>query len=604
MHRIFLLLLAVFFVLPAAAKPSGPQYAIALHGDLKYGPNFKHFDYLNPKAPKGGTLKQYVVGAFDSLNPFIVKGTPAAGLNFIGAGLVYESLMDQAEDEPFSMYGLLAETIEISKDGKKVTFVLRKEAKWQDGKPVTAQDVVWTFENLIKDGTPFYKAYYGDVASVKSQDERTVTFILKNTTNRELPLIIAQLPVLPQHDWADKKLGETTLKTPLGSGPYKIKTVSAGRQIVYERSADWWGKDLAINKGRYNFDNIVYDYYRDDNVALEAFFAGQYDVRQEMIAKSWETSYNVPQVTSGKIKREDIRNKRPQGMQAFFMNLRRPLFADRAVREAMQYALDFEWSNKQFAYGKYLRNKSYFENSDLASRGLPSADELKLLQPYKDKLPPELFTTEYTPPVTDGTGNNRDNLRKAAEILDKAGYKLGKDGVRAHAKTGVRLQFEIIDTNPAFERWISPMTRNLSRIGVKMTHRIIDPAQYQNRMNAFDYDVTMGTLAQSDSPGNEQYDYWYSAKADIQGSRNYMGIKNDVVDALVEKIVHAESRDALVTATHALDRVLLWNYYVIPQWFYPYFRMAYWQKLERPETISPLSPAVVESWWIKPEVKK
>ncbi len=586
---------------PTLAQDVEPQHGVAMHGTVKYAPDFKHFEYTNINAPKGGKLTLSAQGTFDSLNPYIVKGTPAAGLSFLGADMITESLMEQSHDEPFSMYGLIAESIELPEDRSWVAFNIRPQAKWHDGQPITAEDVVWTFNTLIEKGTPFFKAYYGDVDNVTAPTASRVKFTFKHSGNAELPLIISQLPVLPKHYWTDDahSFGSTTLTPPLGSGPYIIDKIDAGRSISYKRAPNWWGKDLPINKGRYNFDVIEYDYYRDGNVALEAFFAHEYDVRLENTAKLWESSYNVPAVDRGEIIKQELEHGRPAGMQGFVMNTRRPIFQDINVRKALAYAFDFEWSNKQFAYGAYKRTNSYFANSDLASSGLPSAKELEILAPYRSKIPDEVFTTTYKAPKSDGSGNNRRNLRSAMKILDEAGYKLGPDGIRVHETTGQRLSFEIIDSNPVFERWVLPFVQNLKRLGVETSFRVVDSAQYQNRMNDFDFDMTISVFGQSSSPGNEQRDFWGSAKADMPGSRNYIGVKDPVVDELIEGIINATSRDDLVVKTRALDRVLLHSYYIIPHWHYNKWRIAYWSHLEHPETLSPLSPSITDTWWAK-----
>ncbi len=599
------LLLAAGWTLTATAQTAPqtvtPQPAIAMHGTPKYGPDFTHFDYTNPAAPKGGTLRLSAEGTFDSLNPFIVKGSPAAGLSFLGTGLLYESLMDQSNDEPFSMYGVLAETIELPEDRSWVAFNLRPEAHWADGEPITAADVVWTFNIMTEKGTPFFKAYYNDVEKAEATSERRILFTFKHAGNTELPLIVSQMSVLPMHYWQKpgRDFATTSLEPPLGSGPYKIASAAAGRSIEYVRDPNWWGAKLPINSGRWNFDRVVYDYYRDSDVALEAFFAGEYDARQESVAKLWATAYDAPAVKDGRIIKAEIENQRPQGIQGFLYNIRRPVFKDRAVREALAYALDFEWSNKQFAFGSYKRSRSYFSNSDLEAKGLPSGRELEILEKFRGRLPAEVFTKEYAPPSTDGSGNNRTNLRKAVELLEAAGYKMGSDGVRKNEKTGQRLEFEIIDANPAFERWALPFIKNLERIGVKASFRVVDAAQYQNRMNDFDYDMTTGSFGESESPGNEQRDYWGSDKADAQGSRNYIGIKDPVIDELIEMIVQAKTREELVACTHALDRVLQWGYYMIPQWHHSAWRLAWWNKLEKPEKLSPISPGIVDTWWAK-----
>ena len=576
---------------------------IAMHGEAKYGYDYTHLDYTNPDAPKGGTLKNSAIGTFDSLNPFIVKGAPASGMTFLGQSMIYDSLMEQSYDEPFSMYALLAEAIEYDKNDKSwVAFHINKKAKWHDGKPVTAEDVVWSFNTFMEKGAPFFKAYYGDVTKVEATTPTRVKFTFKDDQNAELPLILSQISILPKHYWTAEgnDFGSTTLTPPLGSGPYKIKSVDAGRSITYERVDDYWGKDLPINKEKFNFDEIIYDYYKDSNVALEAFFAGEYDYRIESSAKLWETGYDAPAVKDGRIIKEEIPHQRPQGMQGFMYNTRKPVFKEVAVRKALAYAFDFEWSNKQFAYNNYTRTDSYFENSELAARdGKAEGRVHAILEPYIGRIPDEVFTTRYTPPKTDGRGNPRANLREAMKLLDEAGYKLGEDGIRVHEKTGQRLEFEIIDSNPLFERWVLPFIANLKKIGVQANFRILDPAQYQNRMNDFDYDMTIGSIGQSDSPGNEQRDFWSSEKADIPGSRNYIGIKDPVIDELIEKIIKAPNREELVALCRALDRILLAGYYVIPQWHLDHWRVAYWKKLGRPETLSNLTPAISDTWWIK-----
>lgn len=595
------LLLSLLPLTAHAQEPVTPVHALTMHGTPKYGPEFTHMDYTNPDAPKGGTLRLHAIGTFDSLNPFIIKGTPAAGLLFLGQSLTYDSLMDQSTDEPFSMYCLLCETVELPKDNKSITFNLRKEAKWHDGTPVTADDVVWSFNTFMEKGSPFFKAYYGDVESVAAENPTRVTFKFKHGDNAELPLILSQISILPKHYWtaAGNDISASSLVPPLGSGPYKFGKIAAGRSIEYVRVPDYWGKDLPLNKGKFNYDRITYDYYRDSDVALEAFLAGEYDFRDENTAKLWAESYNVPQVKDGRIVKAEIAHKRPAGMQGFIYNTRRPVFADKKVREALAYAFDFEWSNKQFAFGSYKRSRSFFSNSELASTGLPQGRELEILEKYRGKIPDEVFTTEYNPPKSDGSGNNRAGLAKAKEILDAAGWAMGPDGIRA--KNGVKLEFEIIDSNPQFERWTLPFINNLKKLGIKANFRTVDPAQYQNRMNEFDYDMTVMSIGQSDSPGNEQRDFWSSAKADMPGSRNYMGVKDPIVDEIVEDLIKAKSREDLVAYTHALDRVLQWNFYLIPHWHIDHWRLVWWNKLEKPATLSDLTPGVTDTWWAKPQ---
>jgi microcin C transport system substrate-binding protein len=595
--RIWLFIFVLLFTTPALAQ--APVHALTMHGTPKYGPDFTHFDYTNPNAPKGGALKLHAIGSFDSLNPFIVKGTPAGGMTILGQNFLYDSLMEQSYDEPFSMYCLLCSTVELDPANKWIAFNLRPEAKWHDGTPVTADDVIWSFNALMEKGSPFYDAYYGDVESVVAEGPARVKFTIKNPENAELPLIIGQLTVLPKHYWTQpgKDFSSTSLEAPLGSGPYKIGTVAAGRSIEYVRDPNYWGKDLPVNKGKFNYDKISYEYYRDSDVALEAFFAGEYDAREENTAKLWATSYNAPPVMDGRISKEEIKHKRPAGAQGYIFNLRRTVFADPKVREALGYAFDFEWSNKQFAYGKYKRTRSYFSNSELAATGLPSGRELEILEQFRGKIPDEAFTTEYNPPASDGSGNNRANLKKAADILDAAGWKLGADGIRE--KGGTKLSFEIIDSNPQFERWTLPFIQNLQRIGVKASFRVVDSAQYQNRMNDFDYDMTVMSIGQSDSPGNEQRDFWNSGKADEPGSRNYMGIKDPAIDEIVEQLIKAKSREDLLAYTRALDRILQWNYYMVPHWHIDHWRLAWWNKLQKPDQLSGLTPGIADTWWVK-----
>ncbi len=588
---------------PLLAGEVVKSHAVALHGEPKYSADFEHLDYVNPDAPKGGTLKQHVIGTFDSLNPFIIKGHPAAGLNFLRSGLLYESLMQNSSDEPFSLYGIIAKDITIADDRSWVSFNLREEAKWHDGQPITAQDVIWTFDALIQKGQPFYKAYWGDVKSVIALSNKEVKFEFSVKGNAELPLIIAEMPILPKHYWEaeGRKFDETTLTPPMGSGPYKIGKVVAGRSIEYVRNPDWWGKDLAFFKGMNNFDRIIYDYYRDENVAHEAFLSGNYDVKIEGVAKTWKERYKVSADKAAHLKKEEISHNRPAGMQAFIYNIRRPIFQDIKVREALLYAYDFEWANKQFAYGDYVRTNSFFENSELASRGLPSPDELKILEPLRSKIPDNVFTKEYKAPITDGSGNNRKNLRIAVNLLKEAGYdKINDEGIRYKIlENGEKqvLEIEILHYSPVYERWVLPFVKNLKRIGVRANFRVVDGASFQRRVDTFDYDIIIGGLGQSASPGNEQRDYWSSSKADIQGSRNYIGIKDPVIDALVEEIIRAKSRKDLVTKVRALDRILLWNHYVIPMWHYPKWRIAYWDKIARPDNLSGISPNITQTWW-------
>ncbi len=595
------LLLILTFSFPALATEATNATDItasgfAIHGEPKYSADFAHLDYVNPDAPKGGNLKLHSVGTFDSLNRYIVKGVPAEGLP-----LMNESLMEQSYDEPFSMYGLIAESMTIPEDRSWALFTLRSEAKWHDGVPITPEDVKWTFETLIEKGKPFFKAYYGNVKHVEIPAPNQVKFIFDIANNRELPLIIGQMPIFPKHYWTQegRDFSATTLTPPLGSGPYEISNIKAGSSITYQRNEKWWGKDLPINKGRYNFDQITYQYYRDQNIALEAFFADDYDIRVENTAKLWATAYKGDAIEDGRIVKETIENELPQGMQGFIYNIRRPVFQDVRVRQALSYAFDFEWSNKKFAYDSYKRSRSFFSNSDMEANGLPNDDELEILESYRGRIPDAVFTDVYNPPTSDGSGSNRANLAKAQKILDEAGYKLGDDGIRQNAE-GVKLEFEFIDNNPAFERWVLPFIQNLKKIGVVATLRVVDPAQYQKRMTDFDFDMTIVSIPQSSSPGNEQREFWASEKANIPGSRNYIGIQDPVIDELIEKIIMAQTREDLVTTSKALDRVLQHGYYLIPNWHLPAWRVAYWNHIKHPQTLPDLDLAITSTWWSQP----
>ncbi len=570
--------------------------AMAMHGQAKYQKGFKHFDYVNPDAPKGGVLKLAGAETFDTFNAYTTKGIAAAGLN-----LLYVSLLEKSQDEAFAMYQALAESFEVADDRSAITFKLRQDAMWSDGKPITADDVVWTFNTLISEGIPAYRAYYAHVAGVEALDERTVKFTFDVTGNAELPLIVGELTILPKHYWADKDFTATTLEKPVTSGPYRIGDFTQGRTITYERVADWWGADLPVYKGRYNFDEIVYEYYRDQDVSLQAFFSGEFDFRQEYTAKLWATGYDVPAVKKGNIVKKLIDNDLPQGMQGFVLNLRRPIFQDKAVRKAMNYAFDFEWSNKQFAYDAYTRSRSYFSNSEMESTGLPEGRELEILQPFRDQLPAAVFTQAFEVPASDGTGKNRSNLRVAALLLDEAGYVVGDDGIRVHRETGERLSFEFLvaNTNAAFERWFGPYKKNLQRIGIEGNMKIVDASQYVNRIIAFDYDMIVQNWGQSLSPGNEQREYWGSDRAEASGSRNYIGLKDPVVDALIEEIVSAPTREELVVRCRALDRVLQHGWYVVPNWHIPAWRIAYWDKFEMPAQQAPYDLGIVDTWWAK-----
>lgn len=588
-------------VLPLAASlalagaPAGaqaPVHGIALHGDTQYAADFTHFNYVNPDAPKGGALRMASPAPFDTLNPFTIKGVAAPG-----ATMVFDTLLASSEDEPFTEYGLIAESIEMPEDRSSVTFNLRRAATFHDGKPVTAEDVVWTFRTLMEKGHPFYRAYYAAVGKTTVENAHRVRFDFKMAGNRELPMIIGQMPVLPKHAWADKDFSATTLEPLTGSGPYRAVSVDPGRRITYERVKDWWAKDLPVAKGHYNFDTITYEIFRDETVLLQAFFSGAYDIRVENIAKAWNSEYNGQRaVRDGSIVKVEIPHDLPVGMQGYVMNTRRPQFADRLTRQALNYAFDFEWANRQFAHGAYKRTASYFENSDMAARGLPSDAELAILEPFRAQLPEEVFTTPFENPKTSGSGKDlRANLTKARALLEEAGWKPGRDGMLM--RDGKPFRFEFLVDSDAFQRWTNPMIANLKRLGIAATLRVVDAAQYQNRMDNFDFDVTVRTFPQSLSPGNEQLDFWGSDKADVAGSRNIIGIKDPVVDALIGKITLAADREELVNLARALDRVLLAGHYVVPHWHIDYHRIAYWNKFGRPAVAPKYGFGIPATWW-------
>ncbi len=575
----------------AAIAEAAPRHALTLYDEKpKYPANFQHFEYANPDAPKGGTLRQAGFGGFDSLNPFINKGVAADDI-----GLIYDTLTTNSLDEPFTVYGLLAEKIEKGPNNSWVRFHLRPQARFHDG-----EDVVFTFETLMSQGAPQYRAYYADVEKVTAESPRRVRFDFKHAGNRELPMILGQMPVLPKHWWEGKEFTSGSLEPPLGSGPYRVEKVQAGRSIRYERVADYWGKDLPVNRGFYNFDHISFDYYRDNTVALQAFKAGHFDYWEERTAKSWATAYDIPAVRDGRIVRDEIANENPAGMQGFIFNIRRPQLEDRRVREALGLLFDFEWTNRQLFNGAYTRTRSYFDNSELASSGLPSEDELKILEPLRGKVPDEVFDKPFELPRTEGNGVIREQQRKAYRLLTEAGWKVENDRMLDAAGKPVKLEFLLVQAE--FERVLLPYKRNLADLGIELEIRRVDVSQYINRLRSRDYDMIVRGFGQSNSPGNEQREYWHSASADNPGSRNFIGLKDPAVDSLVEGLIGADSRKELITYTRALDRVLLWGHYVVPNWHIKTWRVAYWNHLAHPE-VTPRQDIGLMTWWRKPDVK-
>ena len=581
---------AVLLLGLAGLSHAAPQHAMTLYDEApKYPANFKHFDYVNPDAPKGGVLRLPGLNGFDSFNPFIPKGNAADRL-----GLIYDTLTYHSPDEPFTEYGLLAEKVEKAKDGSHVRFYLNPKARFNDGEPVTAEDVIFTFHALLEKGDPLYRHYYADVKDVVAENERTVRFDFKHAGNRELPLILGQLQILPKHFWASRDFSRGGLDIPLGSGPYRIADFSPNSSIRFERVKDWWAKDLPVSRGLYNFDEIRVEYFRDMAVALEAFKAGQFDVNLEYSAKDWATGYNSPALRAGRFVQEAFPNRNPTGMQGFVFNTRKPMFQDRRVREAIALLFDFEWANKQLFYGAYKRTHSFFENSEMAARGLPNQAELKLLEPLRGQIPPEVFSETFKPPVSDGSGIIRDQTRRAYQLLTEAGYRVEND--KMVDANGTPLVFEFLNHQANLERVILPFKRNLAELGIDLQIRRVDTSQYVNRLRSRDFDMTSAIWPQSSSPGNEQREFWHSSSADNPGSRNLIGLRDPAIDSLVEGLTRADSREALITYTRALDRVLLWGHYVVPNYYVDTYRVAYWKRFGHPQK-SPLYDYGLMTWW-------
>jgi microcin C transport system substrate-binding protein len=613
---------------PAAAKR---HHALSLVGEPKYGADFDHFDWVNPDAPKGGTLRGFVQGSYDSLNGFTVRGDAAGSL-----GLIYDSLLVGSIDEPSTEYGQIAEWVTYPDDYSSATFGLRPEARWHDGQPITPDDVIFSLEALKK-AHPQYAFYYKNVVKAEKTGEHEVTFTFDSKGNRELPQIVGQLTVLPKHFWEGKgsngeprDITKTMMEVPLGSGPYKIKSFDPGRSVTYERVKDYWGKDLPVSKGQWNFDEIKLVYFLDRTPAFEEFKSGKLDFWRENQASQWATAYNFPAVKNGWVKKEAIRTEgQPSPIQGFVMNQRRKQFQDPRVRQAFNLAYNFEEANKKLFFDLYQRTRSYFDNSDLASSGLPQGRELEILNEVKDQVPPEVFTTEWKNSVNSTPEDFRNHLREASTLLDQAGWTLQqqtatendtcgffckamrtvgmssapKENVRRNAQGDI-LSVEFLLESPEFERIVLPYIQSLNLLGIKARARVIDSAQYKRRTDSYDFDIVVENFPQSNSPGNEQRDFWGSASADRDGSRNAAGIKNPAIDKIIDKIVFAKDRDELVAATHALDRVLLWNYYLVPHWNYPYERLVTWDIFGRPKTLPRMTAGLTQVWWIDPDKEK
>jgi len=572
---------------PAHAQAAGEpawRHALSLFGDIKYPADFKRFDYVNPDAPTGGVARQILIGTFDNFNVTVagVKGSLASAV-----ALIYEALMTPSLDEVSTEYGALAEKVSHPEDFSYVIYRLRAEAKWHDGKPVTPEDVIFSLD-AFKKYHPQYSAYYRHVVKAEKSGDRDVKFTFDAPGNRELPQIVGQLTVLPKHWWEGsdsegrkRDISATTLEKPLGSGAYRIKEFVPGRSIALERVKDYWGRDLSANIGRNNFDELRYEYFRDSTVAIEAFKGDQVDWRTENSAKSWATAYDFPAVTEKRVLLEEFPNRSSGIMQAFALNIRRDKFRDPRVRRALNFAFDFEEMNKQIFFDQYKRISSYFDGTELASSGLPQGRELEILDTVRAEVPAEVFTTAYTNPVGGSPEAVRENLREALRLLKEAGYEV-RDRKLIDSKTGAQFALELLGEDPSFERVMLFLKPSLERLGIAVSVRTIDPTQYENRLRSWDFDVVVASWPESLSPGNEQREFWGSQSADMAGSRNIIGIKNPAIDKLIERVIFTKDRDDLVAATKALDRVLLWNHYVVPQWNYPKVRTARWDRFGRP----------------------
>lgn len=590
----FTLLCAAGLALAAPSLAGAePRHGLSIFGDLKYPADFKHFDYVNPDAPKGGKVSQIGTASlttFDSFNRFILKGDAAQGLE-----LCFDSLMAPAQDEVDAVYGLVAETADVAPDRMSVTFKMRPEAKFSDGSPVTADDVVFSFHAIKDKGHPAFAMPIRDVKSAEALDAHTVRYTFEGTLVRDLPVTVATLPILSKAYYTTHDFEKTSLDPPLGSGPYKIGGYAAGRYVSYARRPDYWGKDLPVNRGTYNFDEVRYEFYRDRTLELEGLLAGDIDFREEFTSKDWATGYDRKPVKDGRVKLLTLPDERPSGAQGFFINTRRDKFKDVRVREALGLAFDFEWSNEKLFYKLYTRTASYFENSDLKAVGPPSLEELKLLEPFRDKVPAAVFGEPVSPPVTDGSGNNRENLRRAVKLLSDAGWAQTPQGVRNAA--GQPLTVEILIDSPTFERIAAPYVKSLKAIGVDATIRMVDDAQYERRTKDFDFDLTTQRYPMRMTPGVELKTYWGSQAAQTKGSFNLAGVADPVLDQLIEKIVLAKSREELVTATRAADRVLRAGFYWVPQWYKGAHNLAFWDKFAWPEVKPKYERGALDTWW-------
>ena len=618
------LLAPLLLLVVSVAATAEPRHGHSAFGALKYPAGFSHFDYVNPQAPKGGRLSQVGTGArttFDSFNPFILKGDAAQGIEV----LMFESLMVRAQDEPDTVYGLIASTVDVAADRKSAEFALRAQARFADGTPVTAADVCFSFETLRSKGHPSYRSQLRDVTGCEALAPDRVRYQFQGSETRDLVSTVAELPVLSKAFYAANNFEETSFTPPLGSGPYAIGDYKHGTFVSFRRRPDHWSRDLNVNRGRWNFDEIRYEYFRDRTAALESFKAGDYDLREEFTARDWATAYDIPQVRDGRIVRVTLADESPSGAQGFFLNTRQPKLRDARVRAALDLAFDFEWMNKNLFYGLYARTASYFENSDMKAAGLPSADELALLEPFRDKLDAKVFGEPYTPPVTDGSGADRKRLREAVKLLAEAGWTIRTETLEdagcgvicrsfrmlglGNARTeqvlrngrGDTLDLEFLSADPTTERILNPYVQGLKLLGIRASVRRVDAAQYQRRVKAFEFDIAIQRFVMRLTPGPELYNFFGTQAARTDGSFNLAGIADPVIDALIAKVLEARSRDDLVTATRALDRVLRAGHYWVPHWFKASHHLAYWDKLGRPTTKPKYDRGVLDTWWYDSE---
>ncbi len=591
---ILVLTLALFSMAPSVSECQA-AHGISIDGKLKYNPDFKQFDYTSEQAKKGGALVLHDLGSFDKMNPFTLKGSPPSGLD----NLVFETLAVSSLDEPFAAYGLIAKDIELADDRLSVIYTIDENARFSDGSPITPEDVQFSLNTMKSDAAhPFYQAYLQDITGSDILDKNRIRFNFARV-NRELHMIASQVPIFSRKYYTEHPFDDPSMDPPVGSGPYVVDSVNPGKSITYKRNPDYWAIDHSTRKGMFNFDTITYKYFRDQIVSVEAFKANVFDFMYINIAKQWARDLVGPKFESKQIMKEYMPHRNNQGMQGFVFNQRNPLFQDRKVRKALGMAFDFEWANNKLFFNEYTRSASYFSNSHLAATGLPEGLELEYLQPFKDQLPPEIFTQPLTPFSSNTPNGIRDNLRAAKNILIEAGWTV-KDG-RLVDKEGKPFEFEILLVSPSFERVMAGYVNNLSKLGVNASYRTIDPALYIDRLNRFDFAMTVHVFGQSQSPGNEQRDLWYSESADRQGARNLIGIKDPIVDQLVDKIIYATTQEELQAACKALDRVLWYGYYVVPNWYVARHRISYWNKFNRPETL-PLYYNPIQAlmtWWVK-----